>query len=74
MSNEYQQGDTIYMLMDKMSAEGLLDDWLYHRYECDLLIHRSQKNKGMVVVETKDPMWASRIIQWHKPSKVMYKH
>ena len=34
MNNEYQQGDTIYILMDAMSAKGLLDDWLHHNYEC----------------------------------------
>ena len=73
MSNEYKQGDTIYILMTAMSAQGLLEDWLQHNYECDLHLHRSKQNKGMVVVETKDLMWASRIIKWHKCEKVTYK-
>lgn len=73
MNNEYQQGDTIYILMDAMSAKGLLDDWL-HNYECDLHLRRSVKNKGKLVVETKDLMWAIRIIKWHKYEQVTYKH
>lgn len=73
MSNDYKQGDTIYILMTAMSAQGLLEDWLQHNYECDLHLHRSKQNKGMVVVETKDLMWASRIIKWHKCEKVTYK-
>ena len=54
MSNDYKQGDTIYILMTAMCAQGLLEDWLQHNYECDLHLHRSKQNKGMVVVETKD--------------------
>ncbi len=74
MNNEYQQGDTIYILMDTISAQGLLNDWFEHGYECALHIHRSTLNKGMVVVETKDLMWANRIIQWHNYEKVTYKN
>ena len=74
MNNEYQQGDTIYILMDAMSAKGLLDDWLHHNYECDLHLRRSVKNKGKVVIETKEPMLASRIIKWHRYDQVTYKH
>lgn len=74
MTQEYQQGDTIYILMDSTSAQGLLEDWLHHNYECDLHLRRSVKNKGKVVIETKDPMWASRILKWHGYEKVTYKH
>jgi hypothetical protein len=74
MSNEYQQGDTIYILMDSLAAKGLLEDWLHHNYECDLHLHRSKQNKGKVVIETKDLMWAARIIKWHSYEKVTYKH
>lgn len=74
MNNEYQPGDIIYILMDAMSAQSLLDDWLHHNYECDLHLRRSVKNKGKVVIETKDLMWANRIIKWHKYEQVTYKH
>ena len=73
MTQEYQQGDTIYILMDSKSAEGLLNDWLHFNYECDLLIHRSKKNPGKVVIETTDPMWANRILKWHTYQEVTYK-
>lgn len=72
-SSEYHPGDTIYILMDGMSAQYLLEDWLDHDYECDLHIHRSRKNKGKLVIETKDPLWASRIIKWHNHEGVIYK-
>lgn len=73
MDKDYRQGDTIYLLMDAESASSLLADWAYHNYECDLVLHRSKKTKGCMVVETKDVMWASRIIRWHHPKKVTYK-
>lgn len=71
---EYRQGDTIYILMKRGNAESLLEDWLYHCYRCDLHVHKSEKNQGCVVVETKDLMWANRIIKWHKYERVTYKH
>lgn len=74
MSNEYQPGDIIYILMKRENTEGLLDDWLHHGYECDLHIHKSKQNQGCVVVETKSLMWANRIIKWHKYERVTYKH
>ena len=73
MDNDYQEGDTIYILMDSSSASGLMDDWLHYNYECSLLVHRSQKNRGKVVVETKNLMWASRIIKWYTYESVTYK-
>ena len=73
MNNDYKQGDTIYILMDAMNAQSLLEDWLHHNYECDLHLHRSKQSKGMVVVETKDLMWASRIIKNYGYDQVTYK-
>lgn len=71
---EYKDGDTIYILMKSGSAESLMDDWLHLNYECDLHVHRSKKNKGCLVVETKNLMWANRIIRWHSYERVTYKH
>ena len=73
MSNDYKQGDTICILMTATDAQGLLDDWLYYNYECDLHLHRSRRHKGMVVVETKDPMWANRIIKFYNYERLTYK-
>ena len=71
---DYKQGDTIYILMKRENAEELLDDWMRHGYECDLHIHKSKQTQGCVVVETKDMMWANRIIKWHRYDQVTYKH
>lgn len=74
MEGEYHQGDTVYILMDATKAQGVLDDWLYHGYGCDLRLHRSVKSKGKIVVETRDPVWAARIIKWHSIEQVTYRN
>ena len=71
---DYKQGDTIYILMKRENAEELLDDWMRNGYECELHIHKSKQTQGCVVVETKDIMWANRIIKWHRYERVTYKH
>lgn len=73
MERNYKQGDTIYLLMDAMSATTLMEDWITHKYECDMLVHRSKKTKGFIVIETKNLLWASRIILWYNPKEVTYK-
>ena len=73
MENDYKKGDTIYILMDAISANSLMDDWVHHNYGCDLHVHRSKNHSGCIVVETTDIMWASRIIQWYQYKKVTYK-
>lgn len=50
-----------------------MDEWLEGNWQCDLTVHRSQKNKGCVVLETTDLMFAARIVQWHTYEKVTYK-
>lgn len=72
MEKEYKEGDTIYLLMDAASAAALANDWMEEKYECDLLIRRSKKNKGCVVVETKNTIWAARIVKWFRPKKVTF--
>ena len=71
---KHRDGDTIYILMKYAAAESLLDDWLHLSFTCDLTVHRSKKNKGCIVVETKSLMWANRIIGWHGYEQVTYKH
>ena len=70
--NDYRQGDTIYILLKKIQAESVMDEWLEGNWQCDLTVHRSQKNKGCVVLETTDLMFAARIIQWHTYEKVTF--
>ena len=71
--NDYRQGDTIYILLKKGQAESVMDEWLEGNWPCDLTVHRSKKNKGCVVLETTDLMFASRIIQRHTYERVTYK-
>lgn len=68
----YHDGDTIYILMDGDAVQGVMEEWLERNYACDLVVHRSRKHRGKMVVETKDVMWSARIIQWHKCDQVTY--
>ncbi len=71
---DYRDGDTIYILLKKHQAEGVLNEWLEGNQTCDLKVRRSQKTKGCVVIETKDLMWAYRIMRWYRYEQVTYRH
>lgn len=72
MEKEYKEGDTIYILMEAIMASTLMDDWVIHNYSCDMLVHRSKKHPGSIVVETKNLLWANRIIKWYQYKDVTY--
>ena len=72
MEKEYKEGDTIYILMEGIMASTLMDDWVNHNYSCDRLVHRSKKHPGCIVVETKNLLWANRIIKWYQYKEVTY--
>ena len=69
----YHDGDTIYILLKRSQAESVLNEWLEGNHACDLRVHRSQKTKGCVVLETTNLMWANRIIRWFPYERVTYK-
>lgn len=70
---DYKEGDTIYILLTKSQAESVMGEWIENNWECDLTVHRSQKTRGRVVLETMDLMFAARICQWHQYEKITYK-
>lgn len=70
---EYKDGDTIYILLTKSQAESVMGEWIENNWECDLTVHRSQKTRGRVVLETTDLMFAARVCQWHQYEKITYK-
>lgn len=70
----YKDGDTIYILLTNIQAESVLTEWLDGNRQCDLHVRRSKKTKGHVIVETLDPYWAARIVDWCGCQKVFYKH
>lgn len=71
--SKYREGDAIYLLLTHSQAERVMEEWIENNWSSDLVVHRSRKTKGRVVVETKDLMFASRICQWHSYEKVSYK-
>lgn len=50
-----------------------MGEWIENNWGCDLTVHRSQKTKGRVVLETTDLMFAARVCQWHQYEKITYK-
>lgn len=71
--SEYRAGDTIYILLTKSQAESVLEEWLEGNWTSDLIVHRSRKTRGHVVIETCDLAFGSRICQWHSYENVSYK-
>lgn len=71
--DKIREGDTIYILLTKSQAESVMEEWIEGNWASDLVVHRSQKTKGRVVLETTDLMFAARICQWHNYEKVSYK-
>ena len=70
---DYKDGDAIYILLTKSQAESVMGEWIENNWSCDLTVHRSQKTKGRVVLETTDLMFAARVCQWHQYEKITYK-
>ena len=70
--NKYKDGDTIFILMTAEQCKSVMREWLEQKYECDLNVMRSQKNKGKFVLKTKSLLRANRMIQWHGYEKVTY--
>ena len=73
-SSQYQKGDTIYMLVAPVYIDGIVSDWCYHHHGMALQLHPSTINPGKIVVETKDVIWAARIVKRYKPQKVTFRH
>lgn len=72
--DKYEKGDTFYLLLRPIDAMGVLEDWLIGGYpDTDFLCHQSKKNKGKVVLETKDVMFANRVLSWHPNCQVSIK-
>ncbi len=70
---EFKSGMIIYILVNQEQVRSIIDTWVDCDYRCDLLVHRSSHNPGKFVVETTEPVWASRIVKWHGCEKVTYK-
>ena len=71
LTTDYRDGDTIYLLLPGKEARGMLEDWLRAEdADCDLVVHRSHKNPGCVVVETRCLRWAYRVLRWYRVKQV----
>lgn len=45
--NDYRQGDTIYILLKKIQAESVMDEWLEGNWQCDLTATAARRTKGV---------------------------
>ena len=44
--NDYRQGDTIYILLKKIQAESVMNEWLEGNWQCDLTQPEEQRLCG----------------------------
>lgn len=68
----YKEGDIFQLLLERKEAASVADEWTERNIQSDLRIRRA-KTRGHIVVETKDPVFASYIVQWHPGCKVNIK-
>ena len=61
--------ETYQLLLERKEAASVADEWTERNIQGDLRIRRA-KTRGHIVVETKDPVFASYIVQWHPGCKV----
>lgn len=72
--NDYSPGDIFYVLMKPEDIPFLVETWIYYDYlQGDLIIRRSKKNKGMLVLETKSVMFAYKALREHHGVKISIK-
>ena len=68
----YNGNETFQLLLERKEAAAIADEWNERNIQSDLRIRRA-KTRGHIVVETKDPVFASYIVQWHPGCKVNIK-
>lgn len=67
---EYREGCRIILQMPYDIMEAVVNDWMKHS-TCDIRIRRA-KHKGTYALEMKDPVYASRVVQYYHPHKVVF--
>lgn len=67
-----KDNETYQMLLERKEAVSVADEWTERNIQSALCIRRP-KTCGHIVVETKDPVFARYIVQWHPGCKVNIK-
>ena len=57
------------LLVKAREVAGIVDDWAERGIECDLRLRRA-KTRGCVVIETRDPIYAANVKNWHPDCRV----
>ena len=68
----YNGNEMYQLLLERKEAAAIADEWNERNIQSDLRIRRA-KTRGHIVLETKDPVFASYIVQWHPGCKVNIK-
>lgn len=66
-------GEKWYLLVSKIDVSAISDDWARGNQTCTLIWHRSKKHPTCRVLELRDYMYASMLIQRYKVLEVKYK-
>ncbi len=73
MTEDYRDGQEIFLLLTKEQADAVLEAWVEGAWPCDLHMCRSKRKRGRYVVRTHDVVWASHIVKWHGAEQVTYR-
>jgi hypothetical protein len=69
----YEDGDIYYLLLEGKDAAAVMEEWYRHDFKCDLVIHKSRKNPGKTIIETKTVMLADMVKSMFGYAKVSIK-
>lgn len=56
--------ETYQLLVSRSTAVSVAEEWAERAYPFDLRLRRA-KTHGMVVIEVKDVLFASRLVKWY---------
>ena len=64
--------ETYLILVDNYSARPIVEEWAERGIKADIRLRRA-KTPGHIVIETRDPLFASFIKKWHPECQVAIK-
>ena len=69
---DYREGDTVQLLVKSQHIGTLMTDWVERSMEADIRVRRA-KTRDCVVIETKNVIYASHVVQWYPDVQVHFK-
>lgn len=71
-TNTYTGTELFQILLTGSEAAEVMEEWIQKNIQADIRFRRA-KTKGCVVMETRDVLFASHIVNWHPGCQVNIK-